>query len=198
VGFYWFRASGTPVGDPDRNLDFSSETRKDGRTSRGFGKPGRPREFPGSDEIVPFLLRHRGDSRGDQPYLDHQSFCPLLAEGPPGYLRGSPSPQSNQGNDDPLYYRVFRGVLRPDPMGPASNSPQRGPLLLLLRALYPLGGLGLLSYLAYRFVPIQAPSRKASLWGAIFCVIAFGLLSTGFHFFVNPEKYDRLYGSLGT
>jgi membrane protein len=69
--------------------------------------------------------------------------------------------------------------------------------LWLLRGLFPLAGLGFLSYLAYRFVPIQAPSRRASLVGALFCVIAFGLLSTGFHLFVNPEKYDRLYGSLG-
>lgn len=88
-----------------------------------------------------------------------------------------------------LYALILWGLLQIPPDGP--------PLLLLFRAIYPLAGLALLSYLAYRFVPIQAPSRKASFVGAAFCIIAFGILSWLFHLFVNPEKYDRLYGSLG-
>jgi membrane protein len=76
-----------------------------------------------------------------------------------------------------LSAQVFTGVMRS----------------LVLPAL----GLGLIIWGAYRFVPKPAPGFAAVLWGAGTSTALFSVVSLGFRYFLNPAKYDVLYGTLG-
>jgi membrane protein len=61
----------------------------------------------------------------------------------------------------------------------------------------PLAALGILSFCAYRIVPVNAPSALATLQGTLFCVIPFGFTSLALHFFISQTRYNFLYGALG-
>jgi membrane protein len=55
----------------------------------------------------------------------------------------------------------------------------------------------ILSFCAYRIVPVNAPSALAALQGTIFCVIPFWFSSLALQFFISQTRYNFLYGALG-
>ena len=73
----------------------------------------------------------------------------------------------------------------------------RPPLAALIPLIRPIAGLGLLSYGAYRIIPLQGPSKPAAFRGTLVCVILNLTASSVFRIFINPSRYSFLYGALG-
>lgn len=73
----------------------------------------------------------------------------------------------------------------------------RLPTAPLFRPLFPLAGLGLLSYAAYRFVPSLPPKRGAAVVGAALCALAFAVVSYAFGSLIDTSRYNLVYGALG-
>ena len=61
----------------------------------------------------------------------------------------------------------------------------------------PFVGLFVLTYWAFRGLPDAQPHRKAAFEGALFCVLAYTLVSIVFRSLVNLSRYDLVYGVLG-
>jgi len=57
--------------------------------------------------------------------------------------------------------------------------------------------LGLITFFAYVYVPINHPKKTSALQGAIFFSVAYGCLSLFFNTLINPSSYSFLYGALG-
>ena len=58
--------------------------------------------------------------------------------------------------------------------------------------------LGLFSFLAYLFVPVNYPRKLSALQGAILCTFAYSCISLFLDFILDISKYNFLYGTLGT
>jgi membrane protein len=58
-------------------------------------------------------------------------------------------------------------------------------------------GLAVLTYLAFRTLPSQRPSRRASFQGAFFAMLATAAVSYAFGALADLSRYDRVYGVLG-
>lgn len=83
-------------------------------------------------------------------------------------------------------------------LGIAAMFPSLMHILEWVGTLLPVAGLGLLSYTAYRLIPIKAPGRKAALKGALLCVGAYWLTSFAFGTLVDTSRYNLVYGALGS
>ena len=51
---------------------------------------------------------------------------------------------------------------------------------------------------SYRIVPVDTPKWKYIFFGALTCIVLHQLFSAGFSLIINPGKYNRLYGVLGS
>ena len=58
--------------------------------------------------------------------------------------------------------------------------------------------LGLFSFLAYLFVPVNYPRKLSALQGAFLCTFAYACISIFLDFILDISKYNFLYGTLGT
>lgn len=76
--------------------------------------------------------------------------------------------------------------------------PLLDPLLKLMSLLLPIGGLGILTFLAYRLIPFEHPSPKASFRGTLLCIASYVVVSSAFKEVVNLTRYNLLYGTLGS
>ncbi|QQO08039.1 YhjD/YihY/BrkB family envelope integrity protein [Breznakiella homolactica] len=75
--------------------------------------------------------------------------------------------------DNPFFSRFFNGI-------------------------FSYAGLGLITYAAYRIVPVNAPRRSAAIKGTLVCLAIYWVVSLGFRLFINPTRYNFLYGALGS
>ena len=62
---------------------------------------------------------------------------------------------------------------------------------------FPFAALGIVTYGAYRVIPVNPPQRLSALRGALFCVIPYMFTSMALHFIINKTRYNFLYGTLG-
>lgn len=62
---------------------------------------------------------------------------------------------------------------------------------------YPILILGLVSFLAYRFTPVNPPRKTSALQGALFCALSYGCTSVLLGFILSQVNYNLLYGALG-
>jgi membrane protein len=63
--------------------------------------------------------------------------------------------------------------------------------------IFPIASLGLASFFAYLFIPVNSPRKVSALKGAIFCAVAFGCTDRALGFLINKARYNFLYGTLG-
>jgi membrane protein len=71
-----------------------------------------------------------------------------------------------------------------------------GGLLKIVYLFSPFAGLGLLILGAYSLVPNRPPGRRSSLSGMALCISVYAILSALFNVFINPARYNFLYGTL--
>jgi membrane protein len=57
--------------------------------------------------------------------------------------------------------------------------------------------LGIVTYCAYRLIPVNQPSRISSFWGGVFCIILYEIMSMVLSFLLGQSRYNFLYGTLG-
>ena len=65
------------------------------------------------------------------------------------------------------------------------------------RALY-LAGLFLMTLVSFRFVPVNRQEWKYIIPGALTCIVFYMFFTLGFSFIINPDRYNLLYGALGS
>ena len=63
--------------------------------------------------------------------------------------------------------------------------------------IFPVIALGLVSYCAYRKIPVKAPGRASAFWGSLCCVIPYEVTSIVLKIIINQTRYNFLYGTLG-
>jgi membrane protein len=71
-----------------------------------------------------------------------------------------------------------------------------GGMLKLVYLLFPFAGLGLLILGAYSLVPNRHPGWRSSLSGTALCIFVYAILSALFNVFINPARYNIMYGTL--
>jgi membrane protein len=69
-------------------------------------------------------------------------------------------------------------------------------ILNIMYLLFPFAGLGLLSLGAYSLVPDRHPGWRSSLSGMVLCISVYAVISAFFNVFINPARYDIMYGTL--
>ncbi|MDR3276725.1 MAG: YihY/virulence factor BrkB family protein [Treponema sp.] len=69
---------------------------------------------------------------------------------------------------------------------------------LLFSRIIPLGGLGLVCFGTYRFVPANPPRGLSALRGTFCCIIPFALFSQVLGLVLNQARYNFIYGALGS
>lgn len=78
------------------------------------------------------------------------------------------------------------------PVGTDSN----GGGVKIVYLLLPFAGLGLLGLGAYSLVPDRHPGWRSSLSGTVLCISVYAILSAFFNVFINPARYNIMYGTL--
>ena len=71
------------------------------------------------------------------------------------------------------------------------------PLLNVISFAYPIIMLGLISFFAYLFTPVNTPKKLSALRGALFCALCYGVTSLLLGVIMNHANYSFLYGTLG-
>jgi membrane protein len=57
--------------------------------------------------------------------------------------------------------------------------------------------LGLITYFAYCLIPANPPRRTSAVWGAVFCIILYEIMSMVLKIMLGQSMYNFLYGTLG-
>jgi membrane protein len=71
-----------------------------------------------------------------------------------------------------------------------------GGRMKIVYLLFPFAGLSLLSLGAYSLVPDGHPGWRSSLSGTVLCISVYAVLSVFFNVFINPARYNIMYGTL--
>ena len=71
------------------------------------------------------------------------------------------------------------------------------PVLNIISFFYPIIMLGLISFFAYLFSPVNTPKKLSALRGALFCALCYGTTSLLLDVIMNHANYNFLYGTLG-
>jgi membrane protein len=90
-----------------------------------------------------------------------------------------------------VFIAVLSARLSFTPFGTDSNG-----LLNIAYLIFPFAGLGLLSLGAYGLVPDRRPGWRSSFAGMALCVSVYAVLSASFNIFINPARYNIMYGAL--
>ena len=61
-----------------------------------------------------------------------------------------------------------------------------------------LGGFFILTLISYRFVPANRQEWKHIIPGALTCMVFFLLFNLGFSLIISPDRYNLIYGALGS
>ena len=71
------------------------------------------------------------------------------------------------------------------------------PAFTAIERFIPIIALGLISFFAYLFVPINSPRKLSALQGAFLCTAAYGITAMVLRFFLDQTRINFLYGALG-